>query len=187
MIANSIHVATWDSFTQFGVPVLFFLHQLAPDNKIYISPGNGLGYINIINSPDSLGIACNFQPHSLELPEFTYTFNIPSFPNYDLGALPGGDSCNAVYTHHNIQLKSSVSFRVSPNPVSDWLNIIYNTPDDALLELYDSYGKRMKAITLFPYFKNRLVNVSDLPSGIYLATVTRKGKNIWSEKVIVAH
>jgi hypothetical protein len=187
-VANSvIHIAAWDSFLQpiYPVPVLFFMHQLAPDNKIYISPFNGVKYLNVIDEPDSLGIACNFLPHSFILP--IYTVNIPSFPNYDLDSIAGSDTCNAVYTTQNVPSKSISSFRIAPNPVSGWLNIVYNTREDALFELYDTYGKRVGAISLFHYFKNRVLDISELPSGVYFAAVLQNGKRIWNDKVVVVH
>jgi len=54
-----------------------------------------------------------------------------------------------------------------------------------LLELYDVFGKRVAAVSLFHYFKNRLLDVSSLPSGTYLAVVKENGEKIWSEKVIL--
>ncbi|MBK6481543.1 MAG: T9SS type A sorting domain-containing protein [Chitinophagaceae bacterium] len=174
MVQDVIHIAEWDSFTELQVPVLFFIHQLAADGKIYISAFNGVSYFNVINSPDSLGLECDFSPHSFVLPQ--YHTDIPSFPNYDLGAAPGGDTCNAVYTTPpQLSLKTSL-FSIAPNPVSDWLNIIYQSNEDALFELFDFYGKKVGAISLFHYFKNRLLNVSELPPGVYLAAVSCKEK-----------
>ena len=185
MVTSPIHVATWDTFNFFSIPVLFFMHQLAPDNRIYVSPFNGVPYIGIIDSPDSLGVACNFLQHSLKLPDHEYTNNIPSFPNYDLGSLPGGDTCNSVYTIQTPLQNEVFFYRVAPNPVSHWLNITYQSNEDALFELFDLYGKRVGAISLFHYFKNRLLNVSELPPGVYLAAVSCKGERVWSEKVVV--
>ena len=185
MMANVIQIAEWDSFTELDVPVLFFLHQLGSDGKIYIGPFNGVSYINVINHPDSLGSACNFTPHSIILPQ--YNNSVPSFPNYDLGPLSGGDTCNAVYTNPTSFSNKISTYRIAPNPTSDWLNIIYQSNEDALLELFDLYGKRVGAISLFHYFKNRLLNVSELPSGVYLAAVSCKGEKVWSEKVVVQH
>ncbi|MBK6483877.1 MAG: T9SS type A sorting domain-containing protein [Chitinophagales bacterium] len=80
---------------------------------------------------------------------------------------------------------STNSYRVAPNPVSDFLNVIYQSNEDALFELFDLYGKKVGAISLFHYFKNRLLNVSELPPGVYLAAVSCKGERVWSEKVVV--
>ena len=185
--ASVIHIAEWDSFVNpvYHIPVLFFMHQLAPDGKIYVSPWNGVEYLNVINEPDSLGLLCAFTPHSYSLTDHGYTFNIPSFPNYDLSVLEGSP-CDTIVNIPTLtsELKKP-SFRITPNPVSYWLNIIYQSPDDALLELFDINGHRVAAMSLYHYFKNRLINVSALPAGVYLATVTENGKRVWSEKVVV--
>ncbi len=184
MAENVIHVAAWDSFYQFSIPVLFFMHQLAPDNKIYLSAFNGVSHLNIITHPDSLGLQCEFQPHSYVLPQ--YSWNIPSFPNYDLGSL-SGSTCDTLYSSSGLQPEEEPFFKIQSNPVSDWLNVVYTTKEDALFELFDTYGKRVGAISLFHYFKNRLLDVSDLPPGIYFATVLQNGERIWSDKVVVSH
>ncbi|HZX73156.1 MAG TPA: T9SS type A sorting domain-containing protein, partial [Cyclobacteriaceae bacterium] len=187
MAASVIKIAAWDSFVDpiYHIPVYMFMHQLAADGRIYLNTFNGTLYLNVIASPDSLGLACNYLPHSYLLPQ--YNVGIPSFPNYDLDSLPGSDSCNAIYTMDTKPPNPIGSFRIAPNPVSIWLNIIYNTTEDASFKLFDLYGKKERAISLFHYFKNRLVDVSDLPAGIYLAVITQKGKQVWSEKVVVVH
>lgn len=164
----------------FGVPML------APDNKIYISTYHGVDAMHVINYPDSLGSLCEFIKLGFPLPTYN-AFSIPNHPNYDLGESPGSDTCEIIYTIASLSSKSIAFYRIAPNPASDWLNIIYQSDENALFELYDLYGKRVGAISLFHYFKNRLINVAELPSGIYLASVTCEGEKIWSEKVIVQH
>jgi hypothetical protein len=183
MANDVLHIASWDGFSEGSVPVLFFMHQLASNGKIYLGPFNGVSYLNVINQPDSLGTLCEFVPHSIVLPQ--YNVNVPSFPNYDLGPLSGGDTCNIVYTTQNMSSQKVSIYRIAPNPVSDWLNLIYQSNEDALFELFDLYGKRVGAISLFSYFKNRLLNVSNLPPGVYLAIITSNGEKVWSEKVVV--
>jgi hypothetical protein len=185
MVANSIHIAPYDGFTDpiFNIPTWFFMHQLAADGKIYLGTFNGSVYLHVITKSDSLGLNCSFEQHTFELPEFTYSTNIPSFPNYDLGALPAGDSCGTVYTHP-LDPPSYQRFIIAPNPVSNWLNIVYETSADGFFELFDNNGKRVVATSLYHYFKNRLIDVSNLPAGVYLATVMQNGKQVWSEKVV---
>lgn len=186
---NVIHIATWDSFTNplFYFDVLFFMHQFAPDGRIYISPWNGVEYLNTINSPDSLGLACNFSPHSYKLTNQGYTVNIPSFPNYDLGTLEGSP-CDTIPDPVNgiLSIEKS-SFRISPNPARDWINLVYKSNSDVLFELFDINGKRVVTASLYRYFKNRLIDVSNLATGVYLVTVTQNGKQLWSDKVVVQH
>jgi hypothetical protein len=184
MISDAIHIATWDSFLNpiYQIPVLFSIQQIAPDNKIYISGWNGVEYLNVLNSPDSLGFDCDFEPHSYVLPQ--YNNSIPTFPNYDLGALDGSPCDTIVNIPTGLQPPNSASFRISPNPATTWLNIVYETSADGLFELFDINGKRVAATSLYHYFKNRLIDVSNLPAGVYLATVTQNGKQVWREKII---
>lgn len=185
MIANVIHVATWDSFTDptFHTPVVFAMQQLAPDGKIYISPWNGVEFFNVINSPDSFGIACEFTLHSYVLPQ--YNNGIPSFPNYDLGALEGSLCDTIVVLPANLQPPRLISFTIFPNPVNNRLNIDYQLQDEALLEIFDINGRCIVAASLYPYFKNRIVDIHGLPTGVYLATVTQNSRQLWSDKVVV--
>jgi hypothetical protein len=187
MVENAIHIAAWDSFVDpiYHIPLLFFMHQLGPDNKIYMSTFNGSLYLNVINYPDNLGLDCEFEPHSFLLPK--YNVSIPSFPNYDLGILEGSPCDTIIDVPTGIALIKNYSYSVIPNPVSDWLNIVYDTDKVGLFELYDLYGKRIAAITLFPYFKNRLINMALVPSGVYLAVITQNDKQVFSERIVVTH
>jgi hypothetical protein len=186
MVSDVIHIAEWDSFYA-PAEVWFFMHQLAPDGKIYISTFNGSYYFNVINSPDSLGLSCDFQPHSLNLGFPHFNDNLPSFPNYDLGALEGSLCDTIVNIPTGLPPPNSSSFRISPNPATTWLDIVYETSADGLFELFDINGKRVAATSLYHYFKNRLIDVSNLPAGVYLATVTQNGKQVWREKVVILH
>jgi len=87
--ASKDTVAIWDGF--FVPPVFattFFLAQLAPDGKIYISANNSVPYLHVINNPDLPGDSCDVCQHCIELPTWN-AFSMPNFPNYRLGALEG--------------------------------------------------------------------------------------------------
>ena len=167
-----------------------FLEQLGPDGKIYLSTfdSNGLiPYLHVINHPDSLGVACDVEFDSFDLPPVSTNVGIPNLPNYDLGALEGSPCDTIINIPTAIAEIKKSSFRITPNPVSNWLNIVYQSHDDALFELYDFNGHRVAAVSLYHYFKNRFLNVSSLPVGVYLAVVTKNGKMVRSEKVVVEH
>lgn len=94
--------------------------KLAPDNKIYLSNVyySGSNYypykdtvynaynmnLSVINSPDSLGIACDFQPYSFYLGGKRTYLGLPNNPNYDLGPLIGS-GCDTLTS-----ISPSVSF-----------------------------------------------------------------------------
>ena len=77
--------------------------KLAPDNKIYLSAADeGYGYpypdtvftninsnLSVINQPDSLGLACDFQPFSFYLGGARTYYGLPNNPDYELGAWVG--------------------------------------------------------------------------------------------------
>ena len=86
--SSTIQVALWDSIDD-PFNTYFFLEQLAPDNKIYVSTYNGSFSLHVINSPDSLGLLCNVVQRGLELPDSNSNFSVPNHPNYDLGPLQG--------------------------------------------------------------------------------------------------
>jgi len=71
-------------------------HKLATNNKIYVAatyhtlPNNFYDTItmnlSVINTPDSLGAACNFAPYSFNLGGRRNYGGLPNIPNYNLGA-----------------------------------------------------------------------------------------------------
>lgn len=180
--SSVIQVAQYDT-NQSGL--WFSQMQLAPDGKIYIATYNGSPYLHVINQPDSLGLLSNVVQSQIVMPSHN-TSTMPNFPNYDLGPLVGSP-CDTLYLGNVSTINKNATFRISPNPVSNWLNIVYSTEEDGVLNLLDVNGKKVAETSLFRYFKNRLLNVSQLPAGVYLAVVTENGEKVWSEKVVVVH
>ena len=170
-------------FYQSGTPDWFAVEMLAPDNKIYISTYNSIDAMHVINNPDSLGVSCDFVRQGLNLPQKN-GYAIPNHPNYDLGPITGSE-CDTLYLSNSSLRNPDFSFSLVPNPSSGILNIVYNTTEDCLLTLFNINGKQVASVSLFHYFKNRLLNVSELPPGVYLAAVSCKGERVWSEKVVV--
>jgi hypothetical protein len=78
-----------------------------------------------------------------------------------------------------------ISFRITPNPVSNWLNVVYSSEQDILFTLHDVNGRQIASMSLFHYFKNRLLDVSQFPAGVYLASVIQNGSRVWSEKLVI--
>nr|MBK9653400.1 T9SS type A sorting domain-containing protein [Bacteroidota bacterium] len=95
-----------DTLDTFDTPIGTGAVRLAPDNKIYFSrayespnawsypyPDSMRNYINenlsVINEPDSLGAACDYQPFSFYLGGKRTYYGLPNNPNYELGPLVG--------------------------------------------------------------------------------------------------
>ncbi len=164
-----------------------FLQQLAPDGKIYIGTFNSNGlnpFLNVIHDPDNLGIACNFEIAGLTFPTPSTTNSaIPNFPNYDLGAL-FGSACDTLTTVDEIK-GSPNEISISPNPANQIINIVYSVKNDCVFELMDVKGVVRQRITLFHYFKNRMLWVNDLENGIYFYRVVSNKEILQTGKIAV--
>lgn len=138
--ASQQTVAVWDS-TYDPVPPFALLFNnicLAPDNKIYISTGNGSRFMHVIDQPDSAGAACNFlhSGHS----RITYTDNsIPYRPNYTLGPLPGS-ACDTLGLGVTAVLEPK-DITVFPNPSSGLVQVRYPASREAgTVQVYSALG-----------------------------------------------
>jgi hypothetical protein len=80
-------VAEFDGFES-PFPTQFYLAQLAPNGKIYISAPSSNNVLHVINLPNHQGTDCQFMQHGVDLPTLNNN-GIPNFPNYRLGALDG--------------------------------------------------------------------------------------------------
>jgi hypothetical protein len=159
-------------------------HLLGPDGKIYIAnskPANmSPGIFNVenmnlsvINSPDSLGLACDFQPYSFNLGGRRSFYGLPNIPDYKLLAVEGGcDSVVSVTEVISVEKKISVH----PNPANDKIFISNKTNEDFHLEIFDLAGRVLLQM------QNKFeVDVTELKQGIYFYRII-VGENIESGK-----
>jgi hypothetical protein len=71
---------------------------------------------------------------------------------------------------------SKPAYNIYPNPATDWVNIVYDSSSDAVLELFNAFGSKVATVSLYHYFKNRTLNVSKLPAALYAYRVTVNGE-----------
>jgi PKD repeat protein len=67
---------------------------LAPDQKIYMSTGNGTNLLHTIHHPDEPGLNCDFRQHDVLLPAH-FPFYLSNMPFYRLYTLVGS-SCDTL-------------------------------------------------------------------------------------------
>src|SRR4051812_29126241 len=77
----------------------------------------------VINNPDSLGQACDFQPHSFYLGGYRSYAGLPNNPQYDLGPVIGS-GCDTITSTINVE--SQLSIGVYPNPFSNEFTVYLN-------------------------------------------------------------
>ena len=166
--------------------------KLAPDGKIYVAGvyENGLGfpypypdsirnYINenlgVINSPDSLGAACNFTPYSFYLGGKRTYGCLPNNPNYSLGPLIGS-ICDTLHVGINeLGIKSNAELFVFYH--TTWQKLFVNaqnlTGTKYKLNIVDMLGKLIyhsEGSLSPPYFTND-VSLINLTKGLYVLSL----------------
>jgi len=157
----------------------FFQMQLASDNKIYISTFGSANILDVIAQPDSAGLNSDFLQNGLYLPN--PNGSIPNFPNYDLGPLDGSE-CDTLTSVSKIN--DNWKFSVFPNPVHEWLKLQYQSTENLQCIITDITGRIITHFTLYPWFKSRMYDVSNLPQGMYIVEV-KDGKGNAAERKFV--
>lgn len=154
-------------------------HELAPDGKIYIVMDYGewpdashFCYmdmnLSVINQPDSLGVACDFQPYSVYLGGHRTIAGLPNMPNYNLGALEGS-ACDTLTSIQN-EIEKTNSIIISPNPATTEIKITNLSPTENQISIINLLGQQVKSIRV-SHAQTTTLPVSDLPAGIYVVTI----------------
>ncbi len=179
--SSKILVAEWDGFVS-PFPVNFYLMQLAPDCRIYITSNNGVDYLSTINYPNRSGIACEVQQHSIAL-ETNHGASIPNFPNYRLGTpYPFCDSSLVVTSTYLPARQPENDYELFPNPTTHEFSIVKNKKVTAgRVAVYNGQGAKV----MNQVFGNSPIDISQLSSGIYLVQVWEKGKIVFVERLVV--
>ena len=190
--------ASCDTLDDYFQPIGPGAVRLAPDGKIYYSRGyespgvnsypyadSMYNYINmnlsVINEPDNLGAACNYQPFSFYLGGKRTYYSLPNNPNYELGALTGS-VCDTITGIAPSPLERG-EVRIFPNPVNTVLTITGLKADDNTLTVYDGTGKCIYKTDV--HNEQHSLNVSSYPSGIYLLVTQSPSGNIHKAKFAV--
>ena len=184
IVASEQIVATYDGFqAPAGWNTNFWMHQIGPDGKIYINTTSTTKALHTIENPDSAGVACNVQQHSILLPKFNAT--LPNFPNYRLGAL-AGSSCDTLTGVSNLPLHE-FKLKVYPNPNNGEFQIVYQLPQNksGIIEILNINGKLLWSRNLPAWSTTqKLILDNSLPQGFYLIRLT-SDKSISTQKLII--
>jgi len=188
--ASRVLIAEWDGYyAPYPSHADFFMMQLGPDNKIYISSTDPVYAIHIIHQPDEAGLACDLEIGMI-LPTFNYT--LPHFPHYRLGALPDSpcDSLGTVGAKELVHSASALNLWVGPNPVARGGLLQVKLPEGnwnhAALYWYDAQARRLPFKKEVEVSSSRRVNCT-APAGpglYWLVLVNEKGRRL-ARKVAV--
>ncbi|TAK50497.1 MAG: T9SS type A sorting domain-containing protein [Saprospiraceae bacterium] len=167
-------------------PVYFQRMQLGPDCKIYMTSHGPVAYMHVINDPDELGTACNFEQRGLPLP-CSVNYSIPNFPHYRLGTgYPVCDS-NIVYVSSGYVPPPVQAVRVWPNPASGrvTVSLLVPLPQTVAWHLHDQLGREVR-LALLPAGQQEVeVQLAGVPPGLYFWQMEQEGQRVGSGKLIM--
>ncbi|MFN0189889.1 MAG: T9SS type A sorting domain-containing protein [Bacteroidia bacterium] len=150
-------VDTLGTYSSYDIPGLL---ELGPDGKIYVSityafPDTCFDYLycygtvsmtnsnlSVINSPDSTGAACNFQPFSFNLGGHKTYWGLPNNHNYELGAWVGSP-CDTLSVGINEIFPKKGTLKIYYN--KEWQSIFVNAEElkgrSGSLQIFNSSGQ----------------------------------------------
>jgi len=166
---------------------------LGPDGKIYAAKGGvicydptmpapyDLGwYLGVINNPDSLGAACNFNPYGLYIGTNCNRQGLINYINYDLGPLVNSP-CDTLTTTGLSEQSTNPQITLAPNPAQTQATLTWSGVTEGTFVLRDMLGRAVLSELLNAPNSTTRFDLSALPKGIYLwqvqsTTHTKNGK-----------
>jgi hypothetical protein len=180
-------VATYDGFCYPNPPwcTSFWGMYLAANGKIYITSGSGVQHIHEMNYPDSAGIACDLQQHAINLGTWSLRA-VPNHPNYYLGCDTSQTTCPCLTTGINEVANHDFKFKITPNPTSGSIKIIYLLPQNqkGLFEVFDVTGKKVFSYALPPWSTLQQFDLRFLSGGIYNCSISSNNQRV-NKKLVV--
>ena len=171
--------------------------EMGPDGKIYISALDygGCNYpwppgcyttinanLSVINQPDSLGAACDFQLLNFSLGGYRAYWGLPNNPNYELGAWVGSP-CDTLTVGISENTKNDVFFQAWYN--NEWNMIHVNASklkgSKGVLRLFDVQGRVLyeaKLNVIAGGYLTTEINMNGIASGVYIVSLSTEKEKL---------
>ncbi len=181
--ASRQFVAWYDFFNNGGYTTFGYMY-LAANGKIYISSTGSTIYFNVIDQPDSAGMACNVLQHAVQTPCYIYASHV-NHPNYYLGRLVGSP-CDTLTGIHDLAAHD-FKFSISPNPNNGNFKIMYLLPQNksGTLQIFDITGKEIYHQMLPPWSTGQGIKLPKIADGVYQCTITSNNQQVNKKLVVV--
>lgn len=168
-----LKIADFDGFES-PLPAFFFQQTLAPDGKIYMGTSNGTDVLHVVHSPDSMGLACQFEQHAVKLP-VQHGFSMPNFPHYRLYDLRGS-VCDSLGIDAPIGTDTTWAIpkdqiKIWPNPADQEVTITIPPKAVGPFRVFNVLGQLMYEIPSVRGSLSLTLDVANYPAGVYLVTV----------------
>lgn len=189
IIGSQTLIGTFDSTYYSPYPPYqanFWYHMLGPDGRIYVNSQASVVDLHVINSPDSLGLVCDLQQHSLYLGAFNIS-TLPNHINYYLGC-DTTLGCPCLITAIEEVKEHDFKMTISPNPTTGNLKILYLLPQNKPGEIYiyDVNGRLIKSKKLPVWSTIQTIDLSSQKSGIYTLVIDSNGERATQKVILIA-
>ena len=188
-----------------GPPFTAGALKKGPDDKIYFScawvPPNGSNNypydsteyftenmnLGVINSPDSAGLACNFQPWSFYLGGKRTYWGLPNNPDYDLPALAGSPCDTLVSIGEALPIQQAT---INVFYHSAWEKAFINASNlkgkNGKLLVYDMQGKiiHQEPLRIQNGFFTRDLSMQGKAHGVYLVIVQTEEERLTKKMIM---
>lgn len=173
-----------------------------PDNRIYRAIAWSIGYpypdtsynaynthLSVINSPDSGGLACDYQPFSVYLPNCRTYLGLPNNPDYSLGAIIGSPCDTLTVGMYENETEEQDNLVVAPNPFSSRFKVSLKQgsfPAQVSYQIYNLQGQKVASGKLTNQFEN-YIELENVNSGMYLLHLElgrEATRNVFRTKVV---
>ena len=154
-----------------------------PDNRIYRAIAWSIGYpypdssynaynthLSVINSPDSAGLACDYQSFSVYLPNCRTYLGLPNNPDYTLGAIIGSPCDTLTVSIPENELEEQENLIIAPNPFTHRFKVSLKKgsfPSQISYQIYNLQGQKVGQGKLMNQFEN-YIELENVNSGMYL-------------------
>ena len=173
-----------------------------PDNRIYRAIAWSIGYpypdssynaynthLSVINSPDSAGLACDYQPFSVYLPNCRTYLGLPNNPDYTLGAIIGSpcDTLTVGIDENNLDEQDNLV--IAPNPFTARFKVSLKKgsfPSQISYQVYNLQGQKVASGKLANQFDN-YIELENVNAGMYLLEMfmgTGGTQKVFRKKII---
>ena len=175
-------VATYDGFVS-GYSTTFYLAQLFNDGKIYIITGAGSDRLHVINYPDSLGLSCDVQQHSIVLS--TYNAQTITTPPYFFSGAVDGSICDSLILISSNNQLSQNQLEVAPNPTHGVITLHCKDCDITEIKIWNSLGGNC-CKTIENNVTNQIeFTIDEFQPGVYILEVILKSNKRVFKKIVL--
>ena len=173
LVNSRILIDTYDGNMSPG-PSTFFSSKLANDGKIYMASTSGVNSLHVINSPDSLGVACDFQQHSFPLPTYNASV-ISTQPFFSLGAVIGSPCDSLINGITNAETNELIIY---PNPASNEIKVKLSNNEKCTIHIFDMNGKLLRNENSFGK-EELIISLVGMSSGVYFLRIDFENRMIY--------